>query len=88
MKNKIGRNDLCRCGSGIKYKKCCLMEKRNCFTDETYLTQILEEVESKVGEKVKPLFIEQNCDIDGMKKAGLLKDIGDGLYEVIKSKAS
>jgi hypothetical protein len=22
--NKIGRNDLCHCGSGIKYKKCCL----------------------------------------------------------------
>ncbi|GJM16739.1 MAG: hypothetical protein DHS20C13_20660 [Thermodesulfobacteriota bacterium] len=22
MKNKIGRNDLCPCGSGIKYKKC------------------------------------------------------------------
>lgn len=20
---KIGRNDLCLCGSGIKYKKCC-----------------------------------------------------------------
>lgn len=23
-KNKVGRNDLCPCGSGIKYKKCCL----------------------------------------------------------------
>lgn len=21
---KIGRNDPCQCGSGIKYKKCCL----------------------------------------------------------------
>ncbi|MBD3810221.1 MAG: SEC-C domain-containing protein, partial [Sulfuricurvum sp.] len=21
---KIGRNDLCPCGSGKKYKKCCL----------------------------------------------------------------
>jgi preprotein translocase subunit SecA len=21
--NKIGRNDLCPCGSGRKYKKCC-----------------------------------------------------------------
>lgn len=21
---KLGRNDTCRCGSGIKYKKCCL----------------------------------------------------------------
>jgi hypothetical protein len=26
-KVKIGRNDLCSCGSGIKYKNCCLKEK-------------------------------------------------------------
>ena len=24
MRNKIGRNDLCPCGSGKKYKKCCI----------------------------------------------------------------
>jgi len=23
-KRKIGRNDPCPCGSGLKYKKCCL----------------------------------------------------------------
>ena len=23
-RNKIGRNDPCACGSGIKFKKCCL----------------------------------------------------------------
>lgn len=32
---KINRNDLCPCGSGKKYKKCCL--KNNTF--EKYLTQ-------------------------------------------------
>jgi len=24
MSNKIGRNDPCPCGSGMKYKKCCI----------------------------------------------------------------
>ena len=24
MSNKIGRNELCPCGSGKKYKKCCI----------------------------------------------------------------
>jgi hypothetical protein len=24
MTNKIGRNDLCPCGGGKKYKKCCI----------------------------------------------------------------
>ena len=23
---KVGRNDLCPCGSGLKYKKCCLVK--------------------------------------------------------------
>lgn len=25
MNHKIGRNDPCLCGSGIKYKKCCML---------------------------------------------------------------
>jgi uncharacterized protein YecA (UPF0149 family) len=29
--HKIGRNDPCHCGSGKKYKKCCLQEDgENC----------------------------------------------------------
>ncbi len=32
-KEKIGRNDICKCGSGKKYKKCCeLLMKENKFT--------------------------------------------------------
>lgn len=27
MNQKIGRNDLCPCGSGKKYKACCLQKK-------------------------------------------------------------
>ena len=27
-KNKVGRNDFCPCGSGMKYKKCCLKHKK------------------------------------------------------------
>ena len=29
MKQKIGRNDLCPCGSGKKYKKCCIKKEDN-----------------------------------------------------------
>ena len=37
MSDKIGRNDLCICGSGKKYKKCCLDNKiqiKDCFGDQ------------------------------------------------------
>ena len=29
---KIGRNELCPCGSGKKYKKCCLRKGKNAIT--------------------------------------------------------
>lgn len=36
MSNKIGVNNLCPCGSGIKYKRCYLIENENCsmFVEE------------------------------------------------------
>jgi hypothetical protein len=29
MDKKIGRNESCPCGSGKKYKQCCLLNKRH-----------------------------------------------------------
>lgn len=37
---KIGRNDKCPCGSGLKYKKCCLIKK----TEEKKLTKEMETI--------------------------------------------
>ena len=28
MENKVGRNDPCPCGSGKKYKQCCMGKER------------------------------------------------------------
>src|SRR4030042_4078856 len=36
MSKKIGRNDPCPCGSGIKYKRCCLNNK-SVTINKTYL---------------------------------------------------
>ena len=33
-KTKIGRNDPCICGSGLKYKKCCLHKYRDARLEE------------------------------------------------------
>ena len=32
---KIGRNEPCICGSGKKYKRCCLGEERNTVTESS-----------------------------------------------------
>lgn len=34
---KIGRNDMCPCGSGLKYKKCCLGKSKDQLAFEAYV---------------------------------------------------
>lgn len=58
---KVGRNDPCPCGSGLKFKKCCLGIDR------------LEPINLKklYAQKYKIRF-KQDKDIEGIKKAGRL----------------
>ncbi len=59
--DKMGRNDPCPCGSGLKYKKCCLEKTGNTAPDleETYLR--------KYGIRLK-----NKSDIEGIRQAGQL----------------
>ncbi len=38
----IGRNDPCPCGSGKKYKKCCLTETKVVSTEEFHYQRLSE----------------------------------------------
>jgi hypothetical protein len=45
--DKIGRNDFCPCGSGKKFKKCCLLQKQESQEEqETYHDYCLKVVDS------------------------------------------
>ena len=59
--NKLGRNAPCPCGSGLKYKKCCLRENDGPAPDlaEIYLR--------KYGIRLK-----KKSDIEGIRQAGQL----------------
>ena len=59
---KVGRNDPCPCGSGIKYKKCCLGKEQDPLGNR------LKEVYFK---KHRIRFKKQ-VDIEGITKAGLV----------------
>lgn len=56
---KIGRNDPCPCGSGKKFKKCCI-DKINDKDDEAFLNQPFDEIykvlrkESKIKQCLHP----------------------------------
>lgn len=58
---KIGRNAPCPCGSGLKYKKCCLDKNPSSFNQlkETYLHDY----------KIR---LKEKKDIEAIKKAGRL----------------
>ncbi len=56
---KFGRNDACPCGSGLKYKKCCLGRR-----DVT-----VESIKRSYEKKFKIRF-KTEADIDGIRKAG------------------
>jgi len=65
MKNrsaKVRRNDPCPCGSGLKYKKCC-MRKEDSSPKSNHGTLYLQ----KHGIRIK-----KAADIEGIKKAGRL----------------
>ncbi len=59
--DKVGRNDPCPCGSGLKYKKCCLLKKGSKHSDlkKLYL--------QKYGIRLK-----EKADIEGIRKTGQL----------------
>lgn len=63
-KKSIGRNDPCYCGSGKKYKKCCI----NKFSSEEFF--IMEEME---------MWLKYYPKVDGERKNGqvLLSDFFD-----------
>lgn len=56
---KVGRNDPCPCGSGLKYKKCCLGKSipENTSLKERYF-------------KNHRIRLKEKRDIEGIKKAG------------------
>ena len=57
---KIGRNDPCPCGSGLKYKKCCLGQERDAAPQnlkDTYFQK-------------HNIRLKTKKDVEGIKKAG------------------
>ena len=61
LNSKIGRNELCPCGSGRKYKKCCL-EKKETESDTM----------KKLYAQKYDIKLKQSKDVKGIKKAGRL----------------
>jgi SEC-C motif len=81
MATKIGRNEKCHCGSGKKYKKCCLMKEQ-----EKPAFQSQEEWNEWVEEVSNLPFRAEITSMDGSEgsmKVSSAKIIKDGKEEVL-----
>jgi methionyl aminopeptidase len=58
---KVGRNDPCPCGSGVKYKKCCLGKD----------IQVNRDPGAMYAQRYK-IRLKEKADIEGIRKAGQL----------------
>jgi hypothetical protein len=45
-----GRNDSCPCGSGNKYKKCCLIKRQEYFDKQVEMQKQVEELIEKTAQ--------------------------------------
>ncbi len=71
---KVGRNDPCPCGSGLKHKKCCLGKS----------TSRIADLEATYVRKYN-IRLKKSADIDGIRKAGrLVLDTLDLLESEVK----
>ena len=59
---KAGRNDPCPCGSGIKYKKCCLVKEEGLSHDSA----------KELYFKKHRIRLKEKKDIEGIRRAGRL----------------
>jgi len=59
MSSKPGRNDPCPCGSGKKYKRCCLGKKPN--TDLEFSNKHMSEFNMPHISPLAIMRIEQKC---------------------------
>ena len=77
--SKVGRNDPCPCGSGKKYKKCCINKEINFLPYQSYITKSLDEYPKKKTSSdeydLYDFYKEEYIEIDKL------------LYNVLKHKA-
>lgn len=80
MNNKVGRNDPCPCGSGKKYKLCCMQKVQNNDAKQKIATGIIESYkqmtagfEKELEERTADEVAYDNIIIEELRKGSPIK---------------
>lgn len=86
-KGKIGRNDPCLCGSGKKYKKCCLLDSKN-YEDQSESLHdkgpLFQKLENKYKDKPVTLQTAEKAGLD--KMSDIILEFASELLDSANSK--
>jgi tetratricopeptide (TPR) repeat protein len=75
---KVGRNDLCHCGSGQKYKRCCLDKDRAAaYTPENFDPISFKRDMEQMLRKVSKLAENKNMSVSEINKMMVGKNLDD-----------
>lgn len=80
--SKIGRNDTCPCGSGGKYKKCCLAIEEN--LESTALREGAKRLKSRIQDKDGDRFVFMET---GIKMSEIILHLAEDLLEIARTKS-
>jgi hypothetical protein len=91
--NKIGRNDKCICGSGIKYKKCCMenMKKSKYNMGQEYSSDIIYPILTRLREELPEhvvIDITDDLSVDTYKEYQLKNMKGNVVMVAEKTEAN
>jgi hypothetical protein len=88
---KLGRNDVCHCGSGNKYKRCCLSLDATRPQDTHRLNKIARvknavRLRNRVKNNIGDNFTVVQGEIEGVKMSEVILDLADFLLKVANNK--
>lgn len=89
--NKLGRNELCCCGSGKKYKRCCLLNEQEFPRKRTTISPVAqrESAQRLVSRAKEHIGDDGTILVDGLelKMSGVILDLADFLLKAAKTKS-
>lgn len=89
--NKLGRNDACHCGSGNKYKRCCLSLDATRPQDIQRKDKIVqlksaERLRNRVKNNMGNDCIVLQGDLEGVKMSEVIIELADFLLKIANTK--
>lgn len=87
---KVGRNEICPCGSGYKYKKCCASQKDLSLQTQMPLSLAQQQSEERLKERIQKTMGNRVTLLQGeteVKMSEVIFHLAEDLLRIAKTKS-